>query len=188
MSLKYSHFKCRSISEIYCREFFIAHRMAFEIEGLYDNKISMQKGLCRQISKKERKKKRESELIRNKFSFISSCRDSVKYIFRSSSYTSFFLHLVLDLSLRWKGKHKNEIKIISHLVSLLFWNFKRKIGERKTKIFFYFNFSFFFLALYFSILSSRWKQKQFYASLDFISEILSTFSWNIYIHRYGIKK
>lgn len=31
---------CRSISEIYCREFFMAYCMAFEIEGLYDNKIS----------------------------------------------------------------------------------------------------------------------------------------------------
>lgn len=55
--------------------------MASEIEGLYDNKISKGKGLYRQISKKEKEKK--SELIRNKFSFISSFRDSAIYIFGS---------------------------------------------------------------------------------------------------------
>lgn len=48
---------CRSISEIYCREFFIAYCMAFEIEGLYDNKISKEKRVMPSNIQKEKGKK-----------------------------------------------------------------------------------------------------------------------------------
>jgi len=144
--------------------------MASEIEGLYDNKISKGKGLCRQISEKEREKK--SELIRNKFSFISSFRDSAIYIFGS-----YFLYTSRPwLEFKVKRKSKNEIKI-SHLVSLLFWYFKRKIGGRKTKIFFYFNFSIF---LYFNFIISL-ETETILRIARFYSEILSTSLWNIYI-------
>lgn len=55
----------------------MAYCMAFEIEGLYDNKISKgKKGYAVKYPKRKGEKRKKSELIRNKFSFISSFRDS----------------------------------------------------------------------------------------------------------------